>query len=788
MKQHFASFCLLVAAAACPAATLVDAQPYVFLRRVPVYESPDPAAKITTDLAPDSVSTLWGIAVEGGTWIKVMGGAERGIDPRRATQRTCTRRVYQPSADGAKLAEHSAPPSELKLLAVENGRLVVRAPKKGCDSLTGYVRREHLLEPKDLPRHPVSVNLNAVGRPVPALWKRIGVDDNRYWITRADEHPFSAIAAVTADFADQPSISCTGFFVRQDVVVTAKHCVVSAKDSKASQIVVIMARSRNSKDVIAAQVVAQGEGPQRNDWAILKTARPSTVPVEPLQVVQQLPPNAGLLDALLVGFPGDLEVLSLAQMGYKAPVASRCELSITQIRAPIKNYHAVFVEPDPDKCILWYGNSGGPLLIWNRERRKFEVAGIAESRALPWDAPATKEDEQLAARRSTRNSQVKADIESLLRSTATDVRAEFQAKHPALANAYPSASDGATLMASTKFAGVAAVDAMMAGTESDGYLYSRRLHERFELTGDFVEQLGRVLGSPATPPVQGILATNKFLAEQGKPPSVRFDALRSQCVKTCVPLREFADLQYQFDRSVGDPVSAAEMDRYVNSKHAMVYLQRDTSVILVGGDMIAVDNASQRVVSIRRDAWLDKGRVSRVFRDRIPFAFNEIAETGPPPEAAPAMRSLEKGLATPKSVAGATIIRSWPLLEKLFGNEAHGKRAAIVSVASAPFGIPGALMLPLAGESGAFEDEASKRLGELLLRETVGAKSAAVVIYGENGNDWRSYNAVLRAIKLGYGNVIWYRWGLAGWRSLFRCRLFARSRNRALGLKSPAPG
>jgi len=46
-----------------------------------------------------------------------------------------------------------------------------------------------------------------------------------------------------------------------------------------------------------------------------------------------------------------------------------------------------------------------------------------------------------------------------------------------------------------------------------------------------------------------------------------------------------------------------------------------------------------------------------------------------------------------------------------------------------------------------------------------GDKSRPMVFYCVDAECWLSYNAALRAIKLGYTNVMWYRGGVAAWRT-----------------------
>jgi rhodanese-related sulfurtransferase len=40
-----------------------------------------------------------------------------------------------------------------------------------------------------------------------------------------------------------------------------------------------------------------------------------------------------------------------------------------------------------------------------------------------------------------------------------------------------------------------------------------------------------------------------------------------------------------------------------------------------------------------------------------------------------------------------------------------------------------------------------------------------MVFYCVDSECWLSYNAALRAIALGYTNVMWYRGGIASWRT-----------------------
>ena len=76
--------------------------------------------------------------------------------------------------------------------------------------------------------------------------------------------------------------------------------------------------------------------------------------------------------------------------------------------------------------------------------------------------------------------------------------------------------------------------------------------------------------------------------------------------------------------------------------------------------------------------------------------------------------------------------------------------------------IPGAVLLPGAGleESQTREIQFSETLSG-----TVPSKDAAIVFFCLSYECWLSYNASLRAIRLGYKKVYWYRGGIDAWKA-----------------------
>ena len=78
--------------------------------------------------------------------------------------------------------------------------------------------------------------------------------------------------------------------------------------------------------------------------------------------------------------------------------------------------------------------------------------------------------------------------------------------------------------------------------------------------------------------------------------------------------------------------------------------------------------------------------------------------------------------------------------------------------------IAGAFWLVGAGAGDMTKDEES-RFAKALAGFAGGDKSRPMVFFCVDTECWLSYNTALRAIALGYTNVMWYRGGIAAWRS-----------------------
>ncbi len=78
--------------------------------------------------------------------------------------------------------------------------------------------------------------------------------------------------------------------------------------------------------------------------------------------------------------------------------------------------------------------------------------------------------------------------------------------------------------------------------------------------------------------------------------------------------------------------------------------------------------------------------------------------------------------------------------------------------------IAGAFWMLSSGAGDMSKDE-EQRFAQAIAAFAGGDKSRPMVFFCVDAECWLSYNAALRAIVLGYTNVMWYRGGIAAWRT-----------------------
>jgi PQQ-dependent catabolism-associated CXXCW motif protein len=117
---------------------------------------------------------------------------------------------------------------------------------------------------------------------------------------------------------------------------------------------------------------------------------------------------------------------------------------------------------------------------------------------------------------------------------------------------------------------------------------------------------------------------------------------------------------------------------------------------------------------------------------------------------------------TPSSIPGGQVITTKGLMPLLQGG--GGMSVIVLDVLGNPqTQLPNAVPAAFAAQSGSFNDAVQQQFGQMLMQLTRGNKQVPIVTYCQGPQCWMSYNAALRAIALGYRNVLWYRGGVEAW-------------------------
>ena len=116
---------------------------------------------------------------------------------------------------------------------------------------------------------------------------------------------------------------------------------------------------------------------------------------------------------------------------------------------------------------------------------------------------------------------------------------------------------------------------------------------------------------------------------------------------------------------------------------------------------------------------------------------------------------------TPASIPGGQVITTKGLVELLRGGQVP---VLTLDILGGPEMIQGAVYAVPAAQAGTFNDQTQQQFGQFLQQTTGGNKQYPIVMYCLSPECWMSYNAALRAINLGYTNVLWYRGGIEAWK------------------------
>ena len=139
---------------------------------------------------------------------------------------------------------------------------------------------------------------------------------------------------------------------------------------------------------------------------------------------------------------------------------------------------------------------------------------------------------------------------------------------------------------------------------------------------------------------------------------------------------------------------------------------------------------------------------------------DESQDFGVPPSAA--LKIEGHASPTPREIPGAQVVTT-PELRHLLQLPIEERPLVFDVLSEAHLTLPGAIWLPGAGLGKDFEDPVQERLAAFLSFLTGGRSDRALVFLCTGPRCWLSYNAALRAVRLGYTNVHWYRGGIEAW-------------------------
>ena len=115
---------------------------------------------------------------------------------------------------------------------------------------------------------------------------------------------------------------------------------------------------------------------------------------------------------------------------------------------------------------------------------------------------------------------------------------------------------------------------------------------------------------------------------------------------------------------------------------------------------------------------------------------------------------------TPNQIPGGQVITTKGLVALLQNQQA---RALVFDVLGSPQQLPNAIAAVPAAQPGDFRDQTQQEFSRFLQQMTQGNREVPLVFYCQGPQCWMSYNAALRAVNMGYKNVLWYRGGLEAW-------------------------
>lgn len=183
-------------------------------------------------------------------------------------------------------------------------------------------------------------------------------------VVSSSETLASHVAMILTTTADGSSEVCTGVFIAKDQILTAKHCV--SEDISAMSVsfrATTYEQDLNVTDLPISNVrFFKAEG--RNDLALLKVKTPIELKNRPVEISSST--HLQNTDLLLVGYGlGSLQDYDSQTLRKKLVPATVLDLT--------KNTFVL----DQSQGGICFGDSGGPVLYFDSQFRKYFLVGIA---------------------------------------------------------------------------------------------------------------------------------------------------------------------------------------------------------------------------------------------------------------------------------------------------------------------------------------------------------------------------------------------------------------------------
>ncbi|MGE8066019.1 trypsin-like serine protease [Pseudomonas sp. NPDC089569] len=611
---------------------------------------------------------------------------------------------------------------------VENGRFVPRRSmnRQSFDPYVGYVPAQ-LLGSLDEALTPMPLPTQGLV-PVPAYWAPIGIDEDRRFVTDFSRHPYDALVRVASRKG-----SCSGAIVLQPtVVVTSGHCFKTDKD----EVLVIIERGPSQIEKVPARIVRRVQNERSyQDWAVLRLEHAPQSPVTPLKFADSVDwSRTTRFDGVVAGYPGDLmQSVSKKTLGFEAPSISQCVVDVA--RHDI-NGDAFQIE---HTCNQWFGASGGPFLVWNPESRQFEILALNTFLAQGFSGYES-EFKQLFNESVFKNQAALVLRQFDMKNTPAlfdEKKQDFETV-PGLASVFGAYQNWTTSLVSAK------------GTLSTKMIEVARAEAGLKpAPSPFLDDPKRL----------GFWLSNEHEWNSTLPTTMARANCAQQCDETIIKPHGWT---LQLGQKINWDELAGRDDTLAN---------KAAGWLVVGGDLFYIDKDSWTVTGVVRrflnlkeygsafnrqfELWQRYKHLLDEYSDG--FVWNEEAGSKVVPTTE--LRSENFGDDTPEQIPGGAVIKADDLMREL----ASTRPPFVVASIGGPLGLPGSTDLSYSSRGGSYSDAIQQRFEQDLSKLTGNDKTRELVFYCHHAKCWLSYNSALRAIKLGYSNVRWFRGGLNTW-------------------------